>query len=60
MMMQLMKREYPHFDSQNGRNKSAVILLLMKYKYALPNNRKWQEHVNHDHVAAHGMGLHTH
>ena len=25
-----------------------VAVLLMKYKYAPPNNRKWREHVSHN------------
>ena len=36
-----------------------MIVLPMKYKYALPNNRKWREHVSRDHGAAHGMGSRT-
>ena len=44
-----------------GGNMSAMILLLMKSKYTLPYNRKWREHIScdHDHGAAHGMGLRT-
>ena len=32
--------------------------LLMEWKYTLPNNRKWQEHVSHD-GALHEMEICT-
>jgi hypothetical protein len=37
---------------------SAVILLRLKWKYALPDNQKWREHVSYD-CAAHAMELRT-
>ena len=27
---------------------AVIMVLLMKYKYVLPDNQKWQEHVSHD------------
>ena len=34
---------------ENGRNMSTVIMmLLMKYTYAPPDDRKWDEHVSHN------------
>ena len=42
-----------------GRNTSATIALLMKYKYALPDNRKWREHVSMT-VTGHEIQLRTH
>ena len=36
---------------KSGRNKSAIIMLLMKYKYALPDNQKWQGQVSLDGAA---------
>ena len=27
---------------------SAVIVMFLKQEYALPDNRKWREHVSHD------------
>ena len=59
MMVQLMKCNYAPTESQNGRNKSATIMLLIKYKYALPDNQKWREHVSRD-GAAHELQLRTH
>ena len=35
-----------------------MIELLMKCKYTLPDNRKWQDHISYD-GAAHEMGIHT-
>ena len=45
--------------AQSGRNMSGMIVLLMKYKYALPDKGKWREHVSRDNGAAHGTGLRT-
>ena len=36
---------------ESGENMSVMISRLIKYKYALPNNRKWWEHVSLDGVA---------
>ena len=38
---------------KSGGNTSAMILLLIKYKYALSNNQIWREHVSRYHGAAH-------
>ena len=43
---------------KRGRNKSAMIVLLMKYKYALPDNQEWRDHVSRD-GAAHEIQLRT-
>ena len=43
-----------------ARNMSAMIIVpLMKWKRALSDSRKWQEHVSHD-CAAHEMEIRTH
>ena len=59
MMVQEMHVTRPL--SEKGWNISAMIVLLMKYKYTLPDtNRKWREHLSLDHGEAHEMGLRTH
>ena len=42
---------------KSGRNTSATIVLLTKYKYALSANRKWREHISRYHGAAHGIRI---
>ena len=45
----LIKYKYALPDDRNVRRKSAMIMvLLMKFKCALPVNQKWQEQVKHD------------
>ena len=43
---------------QSGGNLSIMILLLIKYKYPLPDYQKWQEYVGHD-GPAHEMRIRT-
>ena len=45
-MVQLERCEYAHAES--GRNISVMNVLLMKYKYALSDNR---EQISHDSAA---------
>ena len=37
---------------------SAIIVLLMEWKYALPESQKWQKRVSHD-CAAHELEIRT-
>ena len=48
-VMPLMKRNYAPPEGQSGRNMSiSMIVQLMEYKYALPDDQKWREQVSLD------------
>ena len=36
---------------ESGGNMSAVIVVLMEWKYAPPESQKWQEHISLDGAA---------
>ena len=57
MIVLIMKYNAHFLIIENSGDMSAVIMvLLMKCKYTLPDNQRWQEQLSHD-GPAHEMGI---
>ena len=55
IMLQLMEWDYTPTEWQQH---VSMTVLIMEYKYVLPDNRNWQKRVSHD-GPAHVMGIPT-